>query len=174
MKYQQAFIKSSPPFVYKGEVQATLFKKWAREVRLWVEQGRLSEPEGVRLAGKYLEDCAYNFFERDVLSLKKEYNLTEFFSHLFDYVFPVDFRMRQRDKFDACVQDRRSVLDYLRKLQEIADTTIGDMDDRDIVLAFWRRCQPYLRVEMTKDGMDPTVLSLSALEEAAVRYERAH
>jgi len=81
--------------------------------------------------------------------------------------------MRQRNKFDMCTQDRLSVLDYLRKLQEIADT-IGDMDDRDVVLAFWRRCQPYLRVEMTKDGLDPTTLSLAALEESAVRYERAH
>ncbi|PPQ86489.1 hypothetical protein CVT25_007548 [Psilocybe cyanescens] len=173
LKYQQAFLKTSPPFIYNGEVQATLFKKWVREVRLWTEQGRIRESEGVMLAGKYLGGRAYQFFERDILALRKKYDLTEFFEKLFDYVFPVDFRMQQRDKFDACRQDNRSVLDFLRKLQEIADT-IGDMEDRDIVLAFWRRSQPYLRVEMTKDGLDPTLMSISALEECAVRHERAH
>jgi len=99
--------------------------------------------------------------------------MNEFFEKLFDYVFPVDFRMQQRDKFDECRQDFRTVLDFLRKLQEIADT-IGDMTDRDIVLAFWRRSQSYLRVEMTKEHLDPTVMSLSMMEEAAVRHERAH
>ncbi|KAF9476571.1 hypothetical protein BDN70DRAFT_779625, partial [Pholiota conissans] len=160
-------------FTYNGEVQATLFKKWVRELRLWIEQGRLAETEGVKMAGKYLGGRAYMFFERDILSRQKNYTLTKFFEKLFDYIFPADFRMQQRDKFDAYRQDNHTVLDFLRKLQEIADT-IGDMDDRDIVMAFWRRSQPYLRVEMTKLGLDPTILSLASLEEHAVRLERAH
>lgn len=173
LKYQQAFLKTTPPFIYNGEVQATLFKKWVREVRLWIEQGRLGDSEGVQTAGRFLAGRAYQFFERDVLALQKKYSLTEFFERLFNYVFPVDFRMQQRDKFDTCKQENRSVLDFLWKLQEIADM-IGDMDDKDIILAFWRRSQPYLRVEMTKDGLDPTTMSLTVLEECAIRHERAH
>ena len=147
MKYQQSFLKEDPPFTYRGEIQVGLFKK-------------------------YLDGRAYRFYERDVLDLKKRYTLTTFFESLFDYVFPADFRMQQRDIFDACRQDGRSVLDFLRKLQEIADT-VGDISDRDVVLAFWRRCQPYLRAELTKNGYDATTISVITLESECVRYEKA-
>ncbi|KAI6137844.1 hypothetical protein BKA82DRAFT_4263180 [Pisolithus tinctorius] len=108
LRYQQAFLKEDPPFTYKGEVQVGLFKKWCRELRDWVRHAR-------------------QFYERDILDLRKRYSLTEFFEALFDYIFPADFRMQQRDKFDACRQDHRSVLDFLRRLQEIADTRMGTM-----------------------------------------------
>ncbi|KAF8872035.1 hypothetical protein CPB84DRAFT_1691745, partial [Gymnopilus junonius] len=100
-------------FVYNGEVQATLFKKWVCEVRFWVEQGCLKESKGINLAGKYLGRRAYRFFEHDVISKWKDFNLTEFFSELFDYVFPVDFCMQQHDKFDTCKQDNHTAIDFL-------------------------------------------------------------
>ncbi|KIM50061.1 hypothetical protein SCLCIDRAFT_1225499, partial [Scleroderma citrinum Foug A] len=106
----------------RGEIQAGLFKKWCRELRDSAKRARLDRKKSIRLAGKYLEGRAYRFYERDVLDLKKRYTLTTFFEGLFDYVFPADFRMQQRDKFDACKQDGRSVLDFLRRLQEIAGT----------------------------------------------------
>jgi len=172
MKYQQSFLKEDPPFTYRGEIQVGLFKKWCRELRDWAKRARLNRKKSIRLAGKYLDGRAYRFYERDVLDLKKRYTLTTFFKGLFDYVFPADFRMQQRDKFDACRQDGRSVLDFLRKLQEIADT-VGDIGDRDVVLAFWRRCQPYLRAELTKNGYDATTISIITLESECVRYEKA-
>lgn len=173
LRYQAAFIKDDPPFRYNGEVQASTFKKWCREVRAWAQRGCLSEQAAVELSGKYLGGRAYHFFERDVLDLKRRYTLTEFFEHLFDYVFPPDFRMQQCDKFDVCEQRDQSVLDYLHRLHEIADT-IGDLSERDIVIAFWRRCKAYLRFEMSKEGTDPSQVSLVALERAALRHERAH
>ncbi|KIO11091.1 hypothetical protein M404DRAFT_127775, partial [Pisolithus tinctorius Marx 270] len=172
LRYQQAFLKEDPPFTYKGEVQVGLFKKWCRELRDWVRHARLDRKKSIRIAGKYLSGRAYQFYERDILDLRKRYSLTEFFEALFDYIFPADFRMQQRDKFDACRQDHRSVLDFLRRLQEIADT-VGDIGEHEVVLAFWRRCQPYLRAELTKNGYDATMISLVTLESECVRYEKA-
>ena len=172
LKYQQSFLKEDPPFTYRGEIQAGLFKKWCRELRDSAKRARLDQKKSIRLAGKYLEGRAYRFYERDVLDLKKRYTLTTFFEGLFDYVFPADFRMQQRDKFDACKQDGRSVLDFLRRLQEIADT-VDDISDRNVVLAFWRRCQPYLRAELTRNRYDVTTISIITLESECVRYEKA-
>ncbi|KAI5980359.1 hypothetical protein EDD15DRAFT_2383678 [Pisolithus albus] len=172
LKYQQSFLKDDPPFTYRGEIQVGLFKKWCRELRDWVKRARLDRKKSIRVAGKYLDGRAYRFYERNVLDLKKKYSLTTFFEDLFDYVFPADFRMQQRDKFDACRQDGRSVLDFLRRLQEIADT-VGDISDKDVVLAFWRRCQPYLRAELTRNGYDATTISIVTLESECVRYEKA-
>ena len=102
-----------------------------------------------------------------MLDLKKRYTLTTFFEGLFNYMFPADFRMQQCDKFDACKQDGHSVLDFLRRLQEIADM-VGDISDHDVVLAFWRRCQPYLCTELTRNGYDATTISIITLESECI------
>src|SRR5437660_1815482 len=80
--------------------------------------------------------------------------------------------MQQRDKFDACKQDNISILDFLGKLQELADT-IGDITERETALAFWRHCHPYLHAELTRNGYDVTTISLITLESECVRYEKA-
>ncbi|KAG2756542.1 hypothetical protein P692DRAFT_20714658, partial [Suillus brevipes Sb2] len=123
LKYQQSFIKNEPPFTYNGEANATTFKKWVREVREWKDRARLTTYQSLRMLGKYLGGPAYRFFERDVLDLQKDYSLTEFFEQLFDYVFPPDFRMLQRQKFLECRQEgRQTVRDYLRRLHDLAET----------------------------------------------------
>ena len=80
--------------------------------------------------------------------------------------------MQQRDKFDAYYQGNLSVIDILCRLQDLADT-VGDLDDSDVVLAFWRRCKPYLRAELTRAGHEPSELTSSELEVLATRIERA-
>ncbi|KIK32092.1 hypothetical protein CY34DRAFT_102246, partial [Suillus luteus UH-Slu-Lm8-n1] len=123
LKYQQSFIKNDPPFTYHGEANATTFKKWVREVREWKDRARLTTNQSLRMLGKYLGGQAYRFFERDVLDLQKDYSMTEFFEQLFDYVFPPDFRMQQRQKFLECKQEpKHTVRDYLRRLRDLADT----------------------------------------------------
>lgn len=42
LKYQQAFLKVAPPTTYNGELQASIFNKWVREMREWVENGLLN------------------------------------------------------------------------------------------------------------------------------------
>ena len=68
---------------------------------------------------------------------QKKYTLTKNFAALFNYIFPADFCMEQRDEFDVCYQEDLSVVNYLRHLQDLVDT-VGDLDDADVVLAFWR------------------------------------
>ncbi|KIM76140.1 hypothetical protein PILCRDRAFT_798107 [Piloderma croceum F 1598] len=80
--------------------------------------------------------------------------------------------MQQRDKFDVYYQGNLSVVDFLRRLQDLADT-VGDLDDTDVVLAFWRRCKPYLKAELTRAGYEPSELTSSELEVLATRIERA-
>jgi hypothetical protein len=92
LKYQQGFLKHEPPFIYQGEPNAgTIFKKWVHEVWDWKSRARLTTTQGLCMLGKHLGGPAYKFFERDVLDLRKKYSLTEFFEHLFDYIFPPDF-----------------------------------------------------------------------------------
>ncbi|KAG2133736.1 hypothetical protein DEU56DRAFT_913853 [Suillus clintonianus] len=173
LKYQQGFIKNEPPFIYNGEANATTFKKWVREVREWKDRAQLTTGQSLRMLGKYLSGQAYRFFERDILDLRKGYSLTEFFEQLFDYVFPPDFRMQQRQRFLDCRQDgKQSVRDYLRRLRDLADMA-GDVDDREIVRQFWTNCKPYLKASLVDKGYEPNTVSLEVIEKKTLRTERA-
>ncbi|KAJ7711095.1 hypothetical protein B0H16DRAFT_1416166, partial [Mycena metata] len=118
---------------------------------------------------------AYKWYDREILNAKKKikWTLSKFFKALFDEMFPVDFRAKQRDLFDACEQGSRKVKDFMQNLQDLANT-VGNIADADIVLAFWRRCDSYLRVEFTKLGFEAETISLDRLMEIAEREERVH
>jgi hypothetical protein len=173
LKYQQGFLKHEPPFTYQGEPNATTFKKWIREVHEWKSRAQLSTRQSIRMLGKYLGGQAYKFFERDVLDLRKNYSLTEFFEHLFDYIFPPDFQMLQRLKFSECHQDsKQSVRDYLRQLRDLADTA-GDVEERELVRQFWMNCLPYIKASLVDKGYKPNTVSLETLKQKSLRTERA-
>ncbi|OJA13244.1 hypothetical protein AZE42_10318 [Rhizopogon vesiculosus] len=173
LKYQQSFIKNEPPFTYNGEANTTTFKKWVREVRDWKEQAHLSTTQSLRMLRKYLGGQAYRFYERDILDLQKGYSLTEFFEQLFNYVFPPDFCMQQRQRFLECRQDsKQSVQDYLCKLRNLADTA-GDVDDREMVRQFWMNCLPYLKASLVDKGYEPNSVTLDTIEKKALHTERA-
>ncbi|KAJ7150634.1 hypothetical protein C8R46DRAFT_1198216 [Mycena filopes] len=175
MKFQQGFLKADPPFVYDGEAKADIFNKWMREVRNFGKLGLLSPRQLIRMAGKYLRGKAYKWYDREILNAKKKikWTLSRFFKELFDELFPADFRARQRDAFDACEQGNRKVKDFMQKLQDLANT-IGNISDEDLVLAFWRRCESYLRVEFTRLGFEAESISLKQLMKIAEREERVH
>ncbi|KAJ7743410.1 hypothetical protein B0H16DRAFT_1561702 [Mycena metata] len=61
----------------------------------------------------------------------------------------------------------------MQNLQDLANT-VGNIADADIVLAFWRRCDSYLRVEFTKLGFEAETISLDRPMEIAEREERVH
>ncbi|TFY69891.1 hypothetical protein EVG20_g2958 [Dentipellis fragilis] len=173
LRYAQSFLKLDPPFVYSGEVRADLYQKWVREVRLYLRYSGLTTAQGLLVLGKYLSGRAYKWYDREILSAGRDVTLSDFFLELFDYVFPPDFRSEQRDAFDDCHQRGRSVRDFLQNLLDLANT-IGDVSDREIVVAFWRRCDAYLKVDMTREGYSPETLSLREIENIAIRLERTH
>ena len=101
LKYHQSFLKNEPPFKYGGEVQARTFKKWCQEVHSWIKDGHLGHKCGICQSGKYLTGKAYKFFKQDILQKGIKYTLMDYFVALFDYIFPADFHMQQRDKFNV-------------------------------------------------------------------------
>jgi hypothetical protein len=137
LKYQQSFLKVDPPFVYKGEVHAETFKKWIREIRLNLKYLGLNHSQSLNILDKYLEKRAYKFYNQEVLSRWKKLTLSQFFTGIFDYIFPPDFRSQQRDHFDECSQCGQTIRDFLQNLCDLSNT-IGDLEDKDIVLAFWQ------------------------------------
>ena len=166
LKYHQNFMKSDLQFKYNGKVQISLFKKWYHEIHDWVKDGQLGSRCGIWQSGKYLSGKAYRFYEQEILQNEEMFTFTKYFAALFDYIFPADFCMQQRDEFDSCHQEDLLAVDYLRQLQDLADT-VGDLEDADVVLAFWRRCQSYIRSELTHTRYEPSILTVDDLETLA-------
>ncbi|KZP03059.1 hypothetical protein FIBSPDRAFT_688153, partial [Athelia psychrophila] len=125
-------LKVSPPTTYKGEVQASTFNKWVREIQEWTETGLLDAYQSLQACGKFSSDRAYKYYEQEVCNRGLRPALEDYFIGLYEYIFPATYRSAQRDKFDLCEQRTLSVRDYLRRLQDLADT-IGGLTDSDIV-----------------------------------------
>lgn len=81
--------------------------------------------------------------------------------------------MQQRDKFDKYEQQTLPAIDFLWWLQELADT-VGDLEDKDVVLAFWRRCAPYICSELTMQGYEASEITMHEVEDFVIRIECAH
>lgn len=166
LKYQQVFLKVAPPTVYKGEVQASVFNKWVREMQEWSEMGLLDTYQSLQACGKFSSDRAYRYYEQEVCNRGRWPELEDHFIGLCEYIFPATFCGAQRDKFDLCDQCTLSVRDY----QDLADT-IGGLVDNNIVRTFFRRVNPSLRAALASDGYRVDSTTLEELEVKSLAIE---
>ena len=67
--------------------------------------------------------------------------MPHFFKELFDYCFPIDFRMQTRKRLAHCSQGEHTIIEYSHELQELFNT-IGTVSERDQVLQFWNGVKP--------------------------------
>ena len=88
------------------------------------------------LLSYYLSGKAYDFYTQKVAIEEDKWSLRKFYSELFDYCFPVDFRMQMRRALARCHQNESSIAEYTHELQELFNM-IGDIPDRDKVLKEW-------------------------------------
>ncbi|KAI0039665.1 hypothetical protein FA95DRAFT_1464117, partial [Auriscalpium vulgare] len=87
---------------------------------------------------------AYTFYSRDVARKPSRWTLSRFFTALFDHCFPTNFRTIQRERYLAFRQMGHPVRDYLRELEDLADS-VGRVSRRDFVVRFWQGADQYLR-----------------------------
>lgn len=74
---------------------------------------------------------------------------------------------------NTCRQNDMSALDYIQKPQDIADI-VGDLDNLDVVRAFFHHAKTYLCAELAKMGLQASDLSTSELKDQVVSLEWAY
>ncbi|KIN94698.1 hypothetical protein M404DRAFT_70769, partial [Pisolithus tinctorius Marx 270] len=79
---------------------------------------------------------AHEFYVQEVSGDPYRWRLSDFFTELFNYCFPIDFRMCQREKLQSCYQNSKTVKNYLYELNEIWNM-IGETNERTKVHKFW-------------------------------------
>ena len=106
----------------------------------------------------YLTGKAYDFYTQKVAIEEDKWSLRRFYAELFDYCFPVDFRMQMRRALARCHQNESSVSEYTHELQELFNM-IGNIPEQleDKVLKFWNGSRAIIQKGLWRDNLNPEI-----------------
>ena len=112
-------IKPNPPKEYDGYADARAYHRFVRESEAYLRDGRVQGRRQVFLLSYYLSGKAYDFYAQKVAINEEEWTLREFYNELFNYYFPIDYRMQIRRTLACCHQNERSVSEYTHELHKL-------------------------------------------------------
>ncbi|KIM50239.1 hypothetical protein SCLCIDRAFT_146024 [Scleroderma citrinum Foug A] len=114
----------------------------------------------------YLTGKAHKFYVRKVSRDPYRWRLPEFFRELFNYCFPVDFRIKQWQKLQCCYQNDQKVKDYVYELDELW-TMIREMDKCTQVHKLWFGLRKEIQHDLWHEKLNPEILTLEDVIAAA-------
>ena len=153
-------IKPIAPKNYSGNADARAYHRFVRESEAYLRDGRVKGARRIFLLSHYLTDKAYDFYTQKVSNREDEWTLSLFYDELFNYCFPVDYRMQLRKTLARCYQNDKKVAEYTHELNELFNM-IGDIPERDQVLKFWNGSRPVIQKGLWRDNLNPETSSWS-------------
>ena len=85
----------------------------------------------------------------------KNWDLHKFFTELYNYCFPIDYKQRTRLKLENLYQGpNQSVSEYVHELQEMF-SMVGDIPTRFKIIKLWYSLKSKIQKVMWKDGLHP-------------------
>jgi hypothetical protein len=117
---------------YDGSFDSRAFHKFLIKGMAYVKDGQVEQKQRVFILAHYLNGRVHEFYTREVSGDPYHWRLRRFFTELFNHCFPIDFRMKQREKLNWCYQNDKSVREYIYELSELWNM-IGDVAERQRV-----------------------------------------
>jgi hypothetical protein len=151
-------INPIPPKEYDGSVDARAYHRFVRESDAYLRDGRVKGRRKIFLLSYYLTDKAYDFYTQKVANDEVNWTLRQFYAELFNYCFPIDYRMQLRKTLAQCHQNDKSIAEYIHELHELFNM-IGDIPERDQVLKFWNGSRPVIQKGLWRDNLNPETSS---------------
>jgi hypothetical protein len=151
-------IKPIAPKAYDGSADARSYHRFVRESEAYLKDGKVKGRRRIFLLSYYLTDKAYDFYTQKVANHERDWTLTRLFAELFNYCFPVDYRLQLRRNLARCHQNEKSVAEYTHELNELFNM-VGDVSERDMVLKFWSGSRPIIQKGLWRDGLNPETSS---------------
>ena len=106
----------------------------------------------------YLTDKAYNFYMKKVMIDEDHWTVSQFYKELFNYCFPIDYRMQLRKTLAHCHQNDKTIAEYTHELQDLFNM-IGSIPKQEQVLKFWNSACPPIQKELWQNKLNPELLS---------------
>jgi len=155
-------LKPIPPVEYDGSVDSKAFHQFIMEGTAYVKDGEVPSKKQAFILSHYLKGRAHEFYVREVSGDPYRWRLSTFLRELFNYCFPVDFRIKLRKKLHTCYQGSKSVRDYLYELNEIWNM-IGETDERAKVHKLWFGLRKEIQHDLWRDKLNPEISSLQTI-----------
>jgi hypothetical protein len=149
-------IKPIPPKDYGGAADSRAYHRFVLEGEAYLRDGKVPRARHIRILAYYLEGKAYNFYMQKVASDDpNNWDLHKFFTELFNYCFPVDYRQRMRLKLEDFYQrQNQSVSEFVFELQELF-SMVGAMPEEMKVIKLWHSLSTRIQKALWRDGLHP-------------------
>jgi hypothetical protein len=161
-KDKRSALKPIPPDVYDGAPDTRLFHHFVTQAAAYLADGQVAKKRQALVLMNFLSGKAYEFYVQKVSYSPELWTLHKFFSELFNYCFPVNFRSETRKKFKKCHQGNRRVHEFVSELRELA-LIIGQLDEREKTVWLWFGCHKEIQKELYMQKVHPERSSLIKL-----------
>jgi len=111
-------------------VDARAYHRFVKESVAYIEDSRIPRKRQCFALSYYLSGKAYDFYQQKVSLTEEKWSLEEFYTELFNFCFPIDYRMQMRKRLRHTIQKEKSVNEYAFELEEIFNM-IGGFSKRD-------------------------------------------
>ncbi|KAJ7450504.1 hypothetical protein B0H11DRAFT_2331061, partial [Mycena galericulata] len=169
-RVEKMILKPIPPTKYNGSPDAFLYHRFVREGSTYVQMGRVPAHQQIFFLSYHLEGKAADFYNRKVVKNEDEWILQDFFWGLFNYCFPLDYRIQQRDRLNNCYQNEKPVVEHIAELEELYNM-IGIVDNQEKVVTLWRSLSGDIQREMYRSKLDPEISTWDEVSDAAEHAE---
>ena len=155
--HKKSSIKPILPKDYDGLSDPRLYHRFVSKSDSYICNGKVNQNRQIWAVAYRLEGKAYDFYMQKVADNKEEWMLHEFYVKLFNYCFPIDYRMQMQKKLNRCYQgDNKTITEYAYELQELFNM-IGAIPDHEKVIKFWYGVKPVIQKGLWKDNLNPDV-----------------
>ncbi|KAJ3784596.1 hypothetical protein GGU10DRAFT_271097 [Lentinula aff. detonsa] len=164
-------LKPDPPLeAYDGSVDIRAFIKFVTEGTAYVRDGRVPKNRRVLKLLKYLKGKAYQFYLTTVADSPFDWRLKQFFTELYNYCFPLTYRLDQRRKLKRCFQNDKPVREHLAELNDLFNT-IGLMDEREKAHKLWSSLNKKIQKGLWREKLNPELSSYDEIASTAELIE---
>ncbi|KAJ7764173.1 hypothetical protein DFH07DRAFT_1016808 [Mycena maculata] len=172
MKKAMAGVKVKAPFVWDGKPNMDTFDHWTYEVDTWIKLCGLTDKLAMLCIGNFMSGTASKFFMNFVVNEPKKWTVKKVYTGLFDFCFPVDFKLSLRKRLLNAYQGKKTVRKFDRDIRMLAKR-FPDVTERQLVQIFWDGAEQYIRAKWLDRGMSPEDTTLDKLSKWATRFEKS-
>jgi hypothetical protein len=165
-------VKIKKPFTFDGRADLDLFDQWTYEVDTWRNWNGISDKMVIKILVNFMSGEASKFFMKHVVLHQKDWTLKSIYEALFNYCFPLDFKLQLREQLTGAKQGKNDVRDFQRDLETLA-VRFPDVTEWQIRQIFWSGIRGYLCLHLIEKGLNPERSSIQKLVKYASRHEAA-
>ncbi|KIM51718.1 hypothetical protein SCLCIDRAFT_1166396 [Scleroderma citrinum Foug A] len=160
--HRQMKLKPILPMEYNRSINSKAFHCFITEGTAYVKDREVPSKKQAFILSHYLTGKAHEFYVHEVSGDLYRWRLSTFFHELFNYCFPVDYRIKLRKKLHLCYQGNKTVQDYLYELNKIWNM-IGEMDECTKVHKLWFSLCKEIQHDLWRDRLNLEISSLRSV-----------